>query len=176
MNKRILRWELVGILIISIFGSLLHFVFDWAGRLPPVGAIAAVNESVWEHFKIAFWPALLYAILEYAFIRKFMKNFAIAKAIGIYAIPIIIAIIFYSYTTIVGHSILVIDISSFIIAIAIGQLLSYKILTARQFPLWTNNLGIILLILLAIAFIVFTYLPPHMPVFRDEPTGMYGII
>ena len=138
MNKRVLKWKLIGILIISIVGSLLHFVFDWAGKLPPIGAIA--------------------------------------KAIGIYAIPIVIAIIFYSYTTIVGHSILVVDISSFIVAIAIGQLISYKILTSSQLPLWANNLGAILLGLPAIAFIVFTDLPPHLPIFRDEPTGMYGII
>jgi hypothetical protein len=176
MNKRVLKWELTGVLIISIVGSLLHFVFDWAGKWPPIGAIAAVNESVWEHFKIAFWPALFYAILEYAIIRKSTKNFAIAKAIGIYAIPIIIAIIFYSYTAVIGHSILAIDISSFIVAIAIGQLVSYKIQTLRQLPLWTNNLGVILLVLLAIAFIVFTYFPPLLPVFRDEPTGNYGII
>jgi hypothetical protein len=167
MNKRVLKWELTGVLIISIVGSLLHFVFDWAGKWPPIGAIAAVNESVWEHFKIAFWPALFYAILEYAIIRKSTKNFAIAKAIGIYAIPIIIAIIFYSYTAVIGHSILAIDISS---------LVSYKIQTLRQLPLWTNNLGVILLVLLAIAFIVFTYFPPLLPVFRDEPTGNYGII
>jgi hypothetical protein len=176
MNKRVLKWELIGILIISIVGSLLHFVFDWAGKWPPIGAVAAVNESVWEHFKIAFWPALLYAILEYLVIRKSTKNFAIAKAIGIYTIPIVIAIIFYSYTTIMGHSILAIDISSFIVAIAIGQLVSYKILTSQQLPLRTNNLGVILLVLLAIAFIVFTYLPPHLPVFKDGPTGNYGIM
>ena len=176
MNRRVLKWELIGILIISIVGSLLHFVFDWAGKWPPIGAIAAVNESVWEHFKIAFWPALLYAILEFIVIRKSTKSFAIAKAIGIYTIPIVIAIIFYSYTTIVGHSILAIDISSFIVTIAIGQLISYKILTLHQLPLWTNNLGVILLVLLAIAFIVFTYFPPHLPVFQDKPTGNYGII
>jgi hypothetical protein len=176
MNRLVLKWELSGILIISIVGSLLHFVFQWSGKWPAVGAVAAVNESVWEHFKIAFWPALLYAIVEFFFIRRSTKNFAIAKAIGIYSIPIIIALIFYSYTTVVGHSILAIDISSFIIAIAIGQIISYKILTLHQLPVWTNNLGIILLLLLAIAFIVFTYYPPHLPVFQDEPTGNYGII
>ncbi len=176
MNRRILKWELIGILIISIVGSLLHFFFDWAGKWPPIGAIAAVNESVWEHFKIAFWPALLYAVLEYAVVRKSTKNFFIAKAVGIYAIPVIIAIIFYSYTTVIGHSILAIDISSFIVAIAIGQLISYKILTSHQLPVWTNNLGVILLVLLAIAFIIFTYLPPHLPVFKDGPSGNYGII
>lgn len=176
MNKRVLKWELAGIVIISIVGSLLHFVFEWAGRLPPVGAIAAVNESVWEHFKIAFWSALLYAVLEYSIIRRSTKNFAFAKSIGIYAIPIVIAIVFYSYTAIVGQEILAVDISSFIIAIAIGQLISYRILTSCQLPIWTGKLGIILLVFLALAFIIFTYFTPHLPIFRDGPTGNYGII
>lgn len=176
MNKNVLKWELFGILVISIIGSLLHFVFEWAGKWPPVGAIAAVNESVWEHFKIAFWPALFYAFLEFAIIRNSTKNFAIAKAVGIYTMPAVIAIIFYSYTSIIGHEILAVDISSFIAAIAIGQLVSYKILTSNQLPSWTKRLGIILLILLAAAFIVFTYIPPPLPVFQDGPTGNYGIL
>lgn len=175
MNRNVLKWELFGIIVISIIGSLLHFVFEWAGKWLPIGAIAAVNESVWEHFKIAFWPALFYAILEFAVIRKSTKNFAIAKACGIYTIPVVIAVVFYSYTSIVGYEILAIDISSFIVAIAIGQLVSYKILISNQFPLWTKILGIILLVLLAAAFIVFTYIPPHLSVFQDAPTGNYGV-
>jgi hypothetical protein len=176
MNGHVLEWELCGILIISIVGCLLHYVFKWSGKWPPVGAITAVNESVWEHFKLAFWPALLYAILEYTVIRESTNNFIIAKAIGIYIIPISIALIFYFYTAIIRHSIVAIDISSFFIAIAIGQLVSYEILTSSQLPVWTNNLGGIALVILGIAFIIFTYFPPHLPIFKDGPTGKYGML
>jgi hypothetical protein len=176
MNRRILRWELIGIPVISVAGALLHFVFEWSGYWSPVGAIAAVNESVWEHFKIGFWPTLLYAIVEFIIMGKSLKNFAFAKAIGIYAIPATIAIIFYSYTAIIGHEILAVDILSFVVAIAIGQIVSYKLLTSRQLPAWSHTLGIILVVALAIAFVIFSYYPPHLPIFQDSPTGNYGIL
>ena len=33
MNKPILKRELTGIVVISVFGSVLHFIFDWSGQL-----------------------------------------------------------------------------------------------------------------------------------------------
>ncbi len=176
MKRSVLRWELVGIAVISIVGSVLHFVFEWAGGWEPVGVIAAVNESVWEHFKIAFWPALLYAILEYPFLRRSTSNFMMAKAIGIYIMPIVIAVIFYSYTAIVGEEILIVDILIFFIAVALGQLASYKILTMRRLPTWTGRLGLAMVIALGVAFGVFTFYPPHLGIFRDAVSGGYGIV
>jgi hypothetical protein len=176
MKRSILKWELVGIAVISVLGSALHFVFEWSGSWAPVGVIAAVNESVWEHFKIAFWPALFYAIFEYLFLRRATKNFMLAKAIGIYVMPMAIALIFYSYTAIIGHEILIVDILTFFVAVALGQLTSYKILTIRQLPAWSEKAGLALVILLALAFGVFTFYPPHLSVFRDAVSGGYGII
>jgi hypothetical protein len=49
MKNEILNWQIFGIFFILIIGSMLHFLFEWSGYLLPVGAIAAVNESVWEH-------------------------------------------------------------------------------------------------------------------------------
>ncbi len=176
MKRSVLRWELVGIAVISIVGSALHFVFEWAGGWEPVGVIAAVNESVWEHFKIAFWPALFYAILEYPFLRRSTSNFMTAKAIGIYIMPIAIAVIFYSYTAVIGEEILAVDILIFFVAVALGQLASYKILTMRRLPAWTGKVGLVMVIALAVAFGVFTFYPPHLGIFRDAVSGGYGIV
>jgi hypothetical protein len=176
MKRSILRWELVGIAVIAILGSVLHFLFEWSGSLEPVGVIAAVNESVWEHFKIAFWPALFYAIFEYPFLRRSTGNFMIAKAIGIYIMPIAIAVIFYSYTAIVGEEILIVDILIFFVAVALGQLASYKILNMRRLPAWTGKAGLVMVVLLAVAFGVFTFYPPHLGIFKDAVTGGYGIV
>ena len=176
MKRSVLRWELVGIIVISVLGSILHFAFDWSGQLEPVGVIAAVNESVWEHFKIGFWPALFYAVFEYRYLKGSTNNFIIAKAAGIYVIPIAIAILFYSYTAIVGQEILIVDILIFVIAIALGQLTSYRLLTLRLLPPWLDKLGLILVASLAAIFGVFTFYPPHLPIFRESVTGTYGIL
>ena len=176
MKRSVLRWELVGIGVISLVGSALHFVFEWSGDWAPIGVIAAVNESVWEHFKLAFWPALLYGVFEYPFLRGAAANFVLAKAAGIYAMPIVIGVVFYSYTAIIGHEILLVDILTFVVAVAIGQLISYRILIMRQVPAWSGKLGLALVLVLAIAFGAFTFYPPHLPVFQDAVSGGYGII
>ncbi len=175
MKKSIRKTEYIGIAVISIVGSFLHFLFELSGNLTAVGAIAAVNESVWEHFKIGFWAAVFYLIFELFYLRKNFRNFFFAKAMGIYSIPIVIAIIFYSYTAVIGHEILIVDIITFIVAIGISQLISYNISKILTLPQWSNWLGLALIIILAAAFVVFTYYPPHFPVFRDSVTGKYGI-
>jgi hypothetical protein len=175
MRTSALWWELTGIPVIAILGSVLHFVFEWSGQWEPVGVIAAVNESVWEHLKLAFWPALLYAVLEYPYLKPSVHNFLTAKAVGIYLMPAAIVAVFYSYTAVIGHEVLWVDILTFWVAVAIGQLNSYTIMVARKLPDWLNKLGLALVSFLAIAFGVLTFHTPHLPIFEDAPTGAYGI-
>jgi hypothetical protein len=175
MNKTVLKWELIGIIVISILGSTLHFFFGWSGQWEPMGAIAPVNESVWEHFKLAYWPTLVYAIVEYRFLKSYTSNYFFAKAVCIFIMPVIIATVFYSYTSVVDR-ILWVDIISFCVAIAIGQSVSYKLLTSRKVPRYLDITALILVIIFGITFILFTYYTPHLPVFRDPVTEGYGII
>lgn len=176
MNEAVLKWELIGIIIISILGSILHFVFEWSGKREPIGAIAPVNESVWEHLKMAYWPTLVYAIVEYRLLNSFTNNYFFAKAACIFIIPIVIVIVFYSYTSILGYRILLVDIISFYVAIAIGQAVSYKLLISLEVPPYLGIVGMMLVIFFGITFVLFTYYTPHLPIFKDPVTGGYGII
>jgi len=175
MKKAVLIWELIGIIFIIILGSFLHFVFDWSGQWKPIALIAAVNESVWEHLKLGFWPVLLYSILEYRYLKKSANNFLIAKTIAVYLIPISIVILFYSYTAILGYNVLLIDISIFAIAVVIGQLANYKILTAPPLPRSVKKFALVVLVVVVLMFLLFTFYPPRLPIFRDPITGGYGI-
>jgi hypothetical protein len=153
----------------------LHFVFEWSGRWIPIAPIAAVNESVWEHLKMGFWPALAYAALEYSRFGKSANNFFLAKTLGIYLIPITIVVLFYSYTAILGHDLLILDIAIFVVAAIVGQLVSYKLLIASPLPERLNRFAPIALVILGILFVLFTLNPPHLSLFRDSGTGFYGI-
>ena len=160
---------------IILLGSMLHFTFEWSGNQPLVGVFSAVNESVWEHLKIAFWPALLYLIFEYRYLYKKSNNFFFAKTLGIYSIMIIIPAIFYSYTIFFEEN-LIIDIGSFILAIIIGQLISYRLLINKKLAKIYELMSLVVLIILALAFVVFTFYPPQLQLFQDPNTGEYGII
>ncbi len=175
-RKSTRSYELAGIVFIVIIGSMLHFTFELSGHQPLVGVFSAVNESVWEHLKLGFWPALMWTLLEYRSIKKSTNNFLIAKTVGIYLIPIVIPILFYSYTAVLGESVLVIDIITFVLAVIVGQLVSYKLLTYKRLPHILNEISLVALVLLGVAFVLFTFYPPHLPLFRDPVTGEYGII
>ncbi len=174
-RKIIFAYELVGMVFIIFLGSALHFTFDWSGRQPIVGVFSAVNESVWEHLKLAFWPALFYLLIEYALLRKQAANFFSAKTIGACLMIILIPAVFYSYTAVTGKSIFAIDISTFIIVVIIGQLASYKLLVGKALPKKLNLIAIGVLVLLALAFALFTFYPPQLPIFKDAVKGGYGI-
>ncbi len=120
MSKKIVRWEVIGIVLIISFGTTLHFWFEWTNYWRPMALFAAVNESTWEHFKMAFWPALLFAVIEYFYVKDEANNFAVAKFVGLLAMPIITVVLFYGYTSIVGHHILIVDIFVFIFSVIGG--------------------------------------------------------
>jgi len=87
-KRNIQKWELIGIAVIASLGAMFHFVFEWSGELPPIGVIAPVNESVFEHLKMPYWPALFYAAIEYRHIRDYTQNFIIAKTASLYIIGV----------------------------------------------------------------------------------------
>ena len=175
-RKKILIWEMTGAVIISLSGSLLHFVFALFGEWPPLALIAAVNESVWEHLKLAFWPALFYALIEWPFLRGKTKNFWTAKSFGIFSMPVIITAGFYGYKALIGHHILWVDISLFIFAVFAGQIMSTRLLLCRSFNSATKILALFLLVVMIGAFSLFTFFPPHVPLFCDSATGQFGIL
>lgn len=176
MMNKILQWEVIGIIFVIILGTLFHFVFEWLYSWPPIGAITAVNESVWEHLKLPYWPLIIFSLIEYNYLKEDIKNFIIGKAVVALISIGTILIIFYSYTAILGVEILIIDIMSFFIGVIIGQLVSYKIITLKKLQKWINIVSWTIIIGLGLTLILFTYLPPHLPIFQDSETGLYGIL
>ena len=174
-KKSLFIWETIGLFFIFFAGSLLHFVFDWTGSWRPIAWLAAVNESTWEHLKLAFWPGLIFAIVEYLFIGRQVKNFCLGKFLGLLAMPAAIILLFYGYKAVLGTHNLALDILIFFLAVALGQWLGYKVLTARPKGAAANRLGVIGLLALTIAFALCTYYPPHCFLFEDPNTGGYGI-
>lgn len=177
MNIEVKHWELFGIIPIIILGTTLHFWFEWTGYWRPMALIAAVNESTWEHFKMGFWPALLYALIEYPFLKQVTKNFWGAKFLGLLTIPIVISILFYGYTAITGHHYLIADAVIYILSVVAGQLVSLSILTREKtIPAMAQRLSVVGLLLLIAAFSLFSYYPLKNFLFEDPVTGEYGIL
>lgn len=168
--------QLIVTIVCIILGTILHFMYEWSGNNIVIASFSAVNESVWEHLKLAFFPMLIASIFEYFILKDISNNFIEAKAIGIFSAISFIVITFFTYTGILGINFLIVDILIFIISIILGEWISYKLMRQEN---ESTKLSIILanaiIIVLLICFVVFTYNPPEVNLFRDPTSGEYGI-
>ncbi len=172
LRKKILRFELAGAVFIILLGSMLHFTFELSGGNPVVGVFSAVNESVWEHLKLAYWPALAYMVIEHRRLKT-VGSFLAAKIIGICLMPVIIVFSFYTYNFFIAENLLM-DVIIFIAAVVIGQLASYRLMARENLRAY-GRIGLLTLVSAAIVFTVFTFNPPKLAVFQDPVSGGYGI-
>jgi hypothetical protein len=175
MKNPTLKWELIGIAVISLLGSGFHFLFEAAGSWPPVGVFAAVNESVFEHLKLTFWPTVIYSAATYKLVKGAAHNYFAAKAAALYIMPLTIIVLFYGYTTLTGMENVIIDIFIFFVAVACGQLAGYRVMRIHPLPMCTVWLSLACIIVLAAVYGLLTFYPPHVSFFMDSNTGMYGI-
>ena len=87
---------IIGFVVISLLGALLHFTYDLSGHNKVVGVFSAVNESTWEHIKMGLTAYFIWSIVD-GFKYFYHQNFFTAKLVGALAIIIIIPLLFYAY-------------------------------------------------------------------------------
>lgn len=170
------QWQVWGALFTLIFGTLLHFTYALSGQNPVVGIFSPVNESVWEHLKLLFTPMLLFAEAEYYFYGKDLPNFVPVRVFSMLLGMCTVVVSFYTYVGIIGQHYPLADIGFFILSVLLAYWFSYLFLESDCFSSRLANLfGWIGLVLLIAAFILFSFNPPHIPLFEDSGTGTYGI-
>lgn len=166
---------IAGILSIVV-GTFLHFVYEWAGNNEMIAAFVPVNESVWEHLKLAFFPLLLFNGIGLILVGNKAHNRIEAWMIGIFTSLATILVGFYTYSGMIGGSVLLLDILLFIFAILFGEYVTYRILsTEEQSTIASKSISLLILLFLGFCFIAFTYFPPKVNLFRDLVTRGFGI-
>lgn len=162
------RRALTNAVIVVVAGSLLHFTYEWSGRNPIVAVFAAVNESVWEHLKLAFWPALALGAMH-RLVRRQPPGWLLATAVRTLVPPVLIVVLFYGYTALLGTHHLVLDIATFAIAVGAGEVLGQRV-AAGESPREVRVAAAAAIIAAAVAFGVFSFRPPPWRLF-EESTG-----
>ena len=175
-KTKLLQIQIIVIIFCIILGTLLHFTYDWSGKNQFIGAFSSVNESVWEHLKLVFYPMVLAALIEYIFVKNITNNYLEAKTIGIFGAMSFIVIVFFTYTGILGTNLFVIDILTFWASIVIGEGISYKLMKRENESTLTSKiLATVILVFLLISFIICTFCPPQVNLFKSPNNGKYGI-
>lgn len=175
MDKKIAKLEGTGFIAVSAAGTLMHFVYDWSGKNRIVGLFAPVNESVWEHLKLLFFPFIAYAIFEAIKLSDNKFNVSFAKLIGILCGTGATLSVFYICEGALGKSIDAVNIASFFIGVGVAFLVSYHIIKSSKGRGFINGMSAAVLIVISIVFIYFTLYPIEIPLFRDPTNMSYGI-
>ena len=174
MRRPITIYQLAGFLFTGIVGTFLHFLFDLSGESILVSLFSAVNESIWEHIKLLFYPMLLFSVAEFRAWGRDRPDFWQIKLLGTLFGMALIPAIYYTYTGSLGVSADWFNITIFFIAA--GSVYWLETVLFQKNALWalSSAWAIAGLVLLCILFSLLTFFPPHIPLFRDPVTGRYG--
>ena len=167
-------YSFIGFLFISGFGTILHFLYDWTGGNTFIAAFSGVNESTFEHLKLFYWPFFIYSIYEWFKYGKDMCGFWFIKLKSLFLSLTFIVAFFYTYRGVFGLNIDTLNILDFFLAAAISRI--YEMGAKRKrCSKRLDKISLVLIIIVGLLFVVFTFYPPHIGLFKD-PKGFYGIL
>lgn len=165
----------ISLILSFCFGILLQFAYELSNYNRFVGLFSPVNESMWEHLKLLFFPFLLFTIILYFVIKENSQNILFANAYSI-TIGMLLAIILqYTVTGALGISSLTVELTTLVLCNMATYILCGYFIKNNKYSI-NNSYGFIFFIILFLLFLVFSFRPPRIPLFQDSNTKSFGII
>lgn len=124
--------------------------------------------------KLLFYPMFLFAMIENHFWGNEYDQFWCVKLIGILLGLVLIPVIYYTYTGILGVSADWFNITIFFIAAGTAFWLETILFQQGYTCRVRSTIAFALICLIAVVFTVLTFIPPRIPFFEDPVTGTYG--
>lgn len=147
---------------VLILGFVLHFLYEWMPN-PLFALVSPVQESLWEHVKIVYWPLLLAGVL------------ATGRGAGAARVPWLLSAVVsslamlataYVYHILLRGESLLFDVGLYVVMIAVGFLLPRLFWPLADSPTWRWLVGLLACVLAALV-VWFTFYPPEHVLFAD---------
>lgn len=143
-----------------LLGTGLHFLFFFLPN-PVTALLSPINESLWEHVKLVFWPYLLAA---------WWLNLGRPGGIRpwLLTLPLLCALLLgmgLLYHVVLGGSALWVDILLYVLVMALGFFLPTRFSGPFHGILW--GIPFVLTALLGLMIGYFTLFPPDSILFRE---------
>lgn len=164
LRKYIQKKDMPYIASVLILGSLNHFLYEWLGCPAFIALFCPVNESVWEHLKLLFFPALFMSVWMYLKSGSQILRFFYCHYLGVFGAMSFTLVLFYTYTGVIGRHFLIIDLLIFFLAVLLSFYLAEHF-SEMRLKIPAQNLVFSLWIITALCFFVFTCYPPNLPLF-----------
>ena len=142
-------------------------MYNWTGENVIVGYFFPVNESIWEHLKLLFFPAGVCSVIEYCFVKREIKNYAFAVTISVIIGMLSIITLFYTYSGVLGFMVDFINIAIFFCSIIIMLVVKNKIILNEKYGGQNYTLfSLLIWFAVTLTFVFFTYNPPSIGLFK----------
>lgn len=161
-------------LVISFLGSILHFTYGWSKQNKFVAIFSAVNESTWEHIKLALSGIFCCTLVDVWFLGD-NPNYWYAKTMSFLVPMILIPVLFYGYRPILKKkSCLPLDILIFFIASFASAGAFVYLLNLAPMDQSGQIVSMVITVIVFAAYLLLTRFPIHNFLFQDPITGRYG--
>ena len=117
---------------------------------------------------------VLFAWVQHLLFRE-KQDFWCVKTVGILCGLLLIPAIFYTANGGFGKTPDWLNISIFFVSAALAFLLEGWLFRLQVFACKKPLIPLLVLTGIGVLFVVFTFSPPHLPLFRDPVTGSYGV-
>lgn len=164
--KKIHLYLISGFIFTAVFGTLSHFFYGWSDGNPLIGLISPVNESTWEHMKLVFFPVLIWSFFITGSGSKLSPALCPALLLGGFIGTLMIPVLFYTYSGILGHNVTGIDIAIFFVNAFLAFFCAWRLQNSRIIY-QKRTVIYILTVLFLVLFILFTFLPPDIGLFAE---------
>lgn len=164
------KWIYVSIPILFALGTFFHFLYQLSNKSFIAGMISPVNESVWEHSKLLLFPIIAWWTIFYALkgnkYRLNIDKWFTGMLFSLLASILATFFVYYFYTEAFGVELLFVDILILLLSDSVGQLLGYHI--SKHSRGINVLISISIVVLIFIAYLLWTVNPPHLPLFFDK--------
>lgn len=176
-EERIKSIRRIGLVSTIVLGLLFHELYKSTG-VPFLAFISPVNESKWEHWKMAYSPMVIVGTIEYVMLKRTnwkLPNYLFSIAGGIAVFELTTFGLIELYEIVFGHSHLGVHVSTFLLGAYAGHRGKYWILNHLKPSRLLTVVGAVFLIVQFVIFAFFTCNPPRLDYFKDSITQTYGI-
>lgn len=164
---------IISIIIISVIGTISHFSYDISKQNKVVGLFAAVNESTWEHIKIALTATILWSVVD-GYLYGVNPNYFLAKFCSLITIIVLIPLLYYGYKFLFKKDNFIINILIFYIVIISSQYLFFYIINFDSISYSLRYLSCIGTFIVFAFYMILTLMPIKNFLFKDPITNKYG--
>ncbi len=149
-------------LVTSLAGSALHFLYDLLPS-PLTALFSPINESVWEHLKLLFWPILCGAVF---LARRSQHRPRLWSAFfaALLAAPTLLLTAYYLLKAL-GVEGLAVDIGLYFLSMFASYWLAWLLYRGKK----VEKLGgwlLMAVILYGASLILFSFAAPELPIFQ----------